>query len=229
MKKWSFLYLLSIKKEKNLKFGKGITITKSTKIEGTNTIGDNCRIYSSHIGFGSYISENSTFIDSYIGKFCSIGPNVNCIFGNHPTSKFISTHPSFFSTRKQVNLTFVSKDLFHEFSKQKHPEKKYSINIGNDVWLGANVTLLDGITIGDGAIIAANSLVNKDIAPYSIVGGIPAKIIKMRFENEDVDYLLNLKWWNKSIEWITKHAAYFDDISKLKTKLRSEKIEKTNL
>ena len=222
MKNWSYFYLLSLKRKKNLKFSYGVSITRSTIIEGTNTFGNNCKIYSSYIGFGSYISESSTFIDTRIGRFCSIGPNVLCVFGNHPTSKFVSTHPSFFSTRKQVNLTFVTEDIFSEFTKQEFTEKDYSIEIGNDVWIGANVTILDGVVIGDGAIIAANSLVNKNVDSYNIVGGVPAKSIKKRFDEKDIDFLLHLKWWDKPVEWISKHAPFFNDITNLKSILKED-------
>lgn len=216
----SYLYLLTIKKKKNLQFGSKVIITKSTILEGTNAIGNNTKILSSYLGFASYVSEKSTIIDTKIGKFCSIGPNVNCIFGNHPTKNFVSTHPSFFSTRRQVKLSFVEKDIFPEFSKQNEPNKEYSINIGNDVWIAANVTILDGVHIGDGSIVAANSLVNKDIEAYSIVGGVPARIIKKRFSQEDILFLDNLHWWDRPLEWIKENSKYFNNIAALRKNLK---------
>lgn len=218
----SLLYLLSIKRRKNLQFGSKVVVTKSTILEGTNSIGNNTKVLSSVLGFASYISEKSTIIDTKIGKYCSIGPNVNCIFGNHPTNTFVSTHPSFFSTRKQVKLTFTEKDIFSEFSKQQDSNKKYSINIGNDVWIAANVSILDGVEIGNGCIIAANSLVNKNIAPYTIVGGVPAKVIRKRFNDEEIQFLENLQWWDKPMAWIEKHSSYFNNITSLRTLLQDK-------
>src|SRR5690606_26547707 len=140
---------------------------------------------------------------------------VKCIFGNHPTSDFVSTHPSFFSLSPPIDLKFSEKQLFEEFSTPKDDSMKYSIIIGHDVWIGANVSILDGVTIGNGAIIAANALVNKDVDPYTIVGGVPAKIIKKRFKEEDIEFLNTLAWWNKPISWISENAKFFDNIEKL--------------
>jgi len=212
LKIWTFLYLSRLKKEKNIEFNWGVIVSKSSIFEGTNSFYSNSELYSSYIGFGTYISENSFLQDIKIGKFCSIGPNLKCIYGNHPTSKFVSTHPAFFSTRKQVNLSYVSENKFQEFSKNVSNSNEYSINVGNDVWISANVTILDGVTIGDGAIIASNSLVNKNVAPYTIVGGVPAKPIKTRFEKDEIDFLLKFKWWNKSLNWIEENSNQFTDI-----------------
>jgi len=111
-----------------------------------------------------------------------------------------------------VNLSYVSKNKFQEFSKNVSNSNEYSINVGNDVWISANVTILDGVKIGDGAIIASNSLVNKDVEPYTIVGGVPAKPIKTRFEKDEIDFLLKFKWWNKSLNWIEENSDKFTDI-----------------
>lgn len=82
--------------------------------------------------------------------------------------------------------------------------------------------LMNGITIGDGAIIAAGSIVTKNVPPYSIVGGVPAKIIKFRFDSEDIEYLLDLKWWEKDIKWLKKYATYFNNIKELKYIIENE-------
>jgi acetyltransferase-like isoleucine patch superfamily enzyme len=216
LKIWTFVYLLRLKKEKNLEFNWGVIISKSSIFEGTNTFYADSEIYSSFIGYGTYISEKSFLQDIRIGRFCSIGPNLKCIYGNHPTSKFVSTHPAFFSTRKQVNLSFVSENKFEEFSKDPNNLKDYSIKVGNDVWISANVTILDGVIIGDGAIIAANSLVNKNVEPYTIVGGIPAKPIKKRFTENEIEFLLKFEWWNKPQNWIKENSEKFTDIEDFK-------------
>jgi len=212
----------NLKKKKNIKYGKKSFIGFSTICEGNNGFGKNSIITSSHMGYGSYIAQNTKISKTRIGRYCSIGPNVNCIFGKHPSDTFVSTHPVFFSLKTPVNFTYAKKQLFQEFSMTKEPEKKYTIKIGNDVWIGANVSIFDGIEIGDGAIVAANALVNKNVAPYTIVGGVPAKIIKKRFSNEDIEFLSKLKWWDKPEEWIVKYAPYFTNIKEFKKKLSNE-------
>lgn len=127
-----------------------------------------------------------------IGKFCSIANNVKIFLdGEHETSN-ISTYP--FGYYKG----FTTKKRYQVKSKGK-------ITIGNDVWIGYGVTILSGVNIGDGAVIGACALVIKDVAPYTIVGGIPAKIIKKRFDDKTIEKLLQIKWWNWSDKKIQKN------------------------
>ena len=84
--------------------------------------------------------------------------------------------------------------------------------IGNDVWIGSNVIIMSGVRIGDGAVIAAGAIVTKNVEPYSIVGGVPAKTIRRRFEENQIEYLRKIEWWNRSEDWIKKNAASFTDI-----------------
>ena len=85
-------------------------------------------------------------------------------------------------------------------------------HIGNDVWIGLNATILDGVTIGDGAIVAAGAVVTKDVPPYAVVGGVPAKIIKYRFTESQIDFLLKFRWWEKDRKWIQQNYKRFQDI-----------------
>lgn len=100
---------------------------------------------------------------------------------------------------------------------QKHKNQRYIVCIfpiiGNDVWIGANAIILQGVTIGDGAIIAAGAVVTKDVPPYAIVGGVPAKVIKYRFSDEVILKLLQIKWWDKPEEWIIQKLEKFTDVS----------------
>ena len=120
----------------------------------------------------------------------------------------MSTHPAFFSRKKQAGFTFIDRQKFIESS---YAEESYPIIIENDVWIGYRVTILSGIRIGNGAIVAAGSVVTRDVPPYSIVGGVPARIIRYRFNQEIIRELLTDKWWDNSFEWIKEHADLFEN------------------
>jgi acetyltransferase-like isoleucine patch superfamily enzyme len=105
----------------------------------------------------------------------------------------------------------VDADCFEEY-RYADPEKRYAVVVGNDVWIGTDAILMAGITVGDGAVIAAGAVVTKDVAPYSIVGGVPAKEIKKRFDNEKIESLLSLKWWDKDEKWLRENGSRFMDV-----------------
>ncbi len=209
-----------LERTKKIKFGKKVLFNRASVFEGRNYLSTNAKLIDSHIGFASYIGANSDFRNAHIGKYTSIGPNVLCILGNHPSNTFVSTHPAFFSTRKQVGFSYTEKPLFEEFAKPLKENTNYSIVVGNDVWIGANTSIIDGVTIGDGAIIAANSLINKDIPPFTIYGGVPAKLIKERFQEDEKKFLIDFKWWEKGDEWIAANAQSFTDIMNFHKKFK---------
>ena len=91
------------------------------------------------------------------------------------------------------------------------PDFRFLVEIGNDVWIGSNVTIIDGIRIGDGAIIGCGAVVTKDVKPYEIVAGVPARVIGKRFDDKTISELLNAKWWDCPIGWIRKNYRMFDD------------------
>ena len=135
-----------------------------------------------------------------IGKFCSIACGAKFLFNcaNH-TMKSLSTYtfPLFFEQwgLDKANVT----DAW---------DNKGDIVIGNDVWIGYEAVILSGVTIGDGAIIGARAVVTKDVPPYTIVGGVPAKPIRKRFSDDAIGKLLSLKWWDWSNEKIAKNISY---------------------
>jgi serine acetyltransferase len=106
----------------------------------------------------------------------------------------------------------VEKNLFNE-NRFLDYKKNIIIRIGNDVWIGNNVTILGGVSVGNGAIIGAGAVVTKNVEPYSIVGGVPAKVLKYRFDETSRKSLLNFAWWEKDIQWIKKHAVEFSNVS----------------
>lgn len=179
--------------------------------EGGNYIGKKNTLVNTEFGYISYMGDNNCFVNTKIGRFCSIGSNIQVVAATHPTDTFVSTHPAFFSTEKYHKFSYVSSTKFDEILKV---DDKYTVVIGNDVWIGNNVIIKGGITIGDGAIIAMGAVVTKDVPPYSIVGGVPAKIIKYRFNKDEIEFLMNYKWWSKNIELIKQNAESFDDIKK---------------
>ena len=191
---------------KNIKLNSNVNIGGfSTKFEGCNVIGKNS-FFSGSLGFGSYIGNNCS-ITAEIGRYCSIASDVTFILGKHPTREFVSTHPAFFSTKRQAGFTYVNEDIFSEDS--------LICKVGNDVWIGSGAKILPGVKIGDGAIIAAGAVVTKDVEPYSIVGGTPAKEIRKRFTDDEIEFLVELKWWDKPQEWIRENASKFNNIKQL--------------
>lgn len=177
--------------------------------EGKNLIGRDSVISNSNIGFASYIGSGCAFDKVKIGRYCAIGSNVKVISATHPTRKWVSIHPAFYSTRKQAGFSYVCKNKFTEF---KMVDEKYASTIGNDVWLGDNVVILGGTKISDGAIVGSGAIVTKDVPPYAIVGGSPAKIIRYRYDEDKIGKLLDFQWWNNDEQWIIEHKDLFEDI-----------------
>ena len=188
----------------NSKFGDDITLRDGcavfhSRLEGHNILYDLCKLSHTNIGAYSYVSNNASLSMIEMGRFCSIGPGVNCGYGTHPTN-FVSTSPVFFSTRKQCGMTFAETDLFEEQQLTK---------LGHDVWVGANVYLKDGINVGHGAVIGAGAVVTKDVPPYAIVGGVPAQIIRFRFDENAIADLLRIEWWHWSEDELRAAQSLF--------------------
>jgi len=163
-----------------------VELGKKNVICGGNYLRD-CKI-----GSYTYISGNdgggivSGYNNVAIGKFCSIGTNIEIITASSHHKEFISTFP-FYSMRNSF--------CFDEERGRRFTEIR-PVTIGNDVWIGSNVTILPRVTVPDGAIVGAGSVVSRDIEPYSIAAGCPAKTIGFRFEKETRDQLLRIKWWD---------------------------------
>lgn len=166
------------------------SIGKYTRIKsiGKYTYGqNNIKIY--YWGEGTWL---------HIGSFCSIAENVHVFLGGDHRTDWATTYP----------FGHINQRVFNEFDGKGHPQTKGDVKIGNDVWIGANVTIMSGIEIGDGACIASNSVVTKDVGPYCIVGGNPAKHIRTRFEDPVVKQLIELKWWDMDDYFINKMTPY---------------------
>jgi acetyltransferase-like isoleucine patch superfamily enzyme len=151
------------------------------------------------------VGRCTTFADAIVcrgtvGAFCSIGPGTLIGgLGTHPLH-MISTNPVFYSTLRQCGMTFSDADYVTEMK---------SVTLGNDVWVGANALILGGVTVGHGAVIAAGAVVTKDVPDYAVVGGVPAKVIKYRFTEEEIALLLKLQWWALPDSVLSAHAQLF--------------------
>lgn len=177
---------------------------RSTIFVGCNRLTPGTMIFGGRVGRGTYVG-GARLQDCRVGGFCSIGARTRIGgLGRHPTT-WLSTHPAFFSDKKQAGFTFVDKTYFEEL---------LPVLIGNDVWIGAQVLVLDGVQIGNGAIVAAGAVVTQDVPPYAIVGGVPAKLIRFRYDPETVLILEGLSWWDWPMEKIEKASPLFRNDSK---------------
>ena len=186
-------------------------------LEGANKVWNGSVITNSDIGYGTYIGKNAKIDMCKIGRYCSIANDFQIAIGNHPTSTWVSTHPAFFSVYGQAGIIYTDRQRYEEIKYVNDSDK--AVIIGSDVWIGQRVTVLNGIKIGNGSIIAAGAVVVDDTPDYSIVGGIPARVIKYRFTDEEIEFLKELKWWEKDTKWIKAHAELFDSIQKLRDKI----------
>ena len=177
------------------RFHLGATLL-DTNLEGTNILFQDTYILSSTLGRFTYVQKRTTIINARIGKFCSIASNVSIGPGIHKIDG-VSTHPAFYLNNTPLIKTYCSKDLFVSSKKTI---------IGHDVWIGEGVIVMDGIHIGTGAIIAAGAVVTKNVPAYSIVGGVPANIIRYRFNAETINSLLQSDWWDFEDDWFEKNS-----------------------
>jgi len=199
----------AINKETDSAFPLSAHIDTFSKFEGRNSSGRNVVIDHSELGFGSFMQEDCSFVRSKIGKYCSIAGQVKVVGGNHPTRDFISTYPAFYRKGSaSAGLNFREASVFEDYSFAD-PDHNYWVTIGNDVWIGYGATLLNGCKIGDGAIVAAGSVVVKDVPAYAIVGGVPAKLIRYRFDEATIEKLLKLRWWDWAPEKLKENVADF--------------------
>jgi len=180
-------------------------LIKNSSLEGKITVGEKCKLIGvrlkGEVTLGRYTSIFGPACDAYsllnsisIGSFCSIARGVKIQEYNHnidcPTTYFI-----------KANM-FNDKSAVEQISSGP-------ITVGSDVWIGADSLILSGTSIGTGAIVAANSVVTKDVPPYTIVGGSPAKHLRHRFDLETIEYLLKLRWWELPAEELQLNKEFF--------------------
>ena len=183
------------------------SIVRTSKLEDKCEIGRRNTVDNAEIGKSTYTGEFCIIKYCSIGKFCAISWNVSIGGANHNVDN-LAVSP----LHRIINVPVENYSSF----------ENETVVIGNDVWIAAGAHILRGVTIGDGAVVAANSVVTKDVPPYSIVGGVPARIIKYRFSKEIITQLIEIQWWNWSDEKLEKAKLLFrekvtiETINKLK-------------
>jgi len=170
-----------------------------------NTVYEGAELVDTVMGNYSYIGPNCRLTKVTIGKFTCIASEVIIGLGKHPAREFVTTHPAFYSPNRQAGFTFVTSTYFQEHEQ---------CTIGNDVWIGTRAIILDGVCIGDGAIVGAGSVVTKSVPPYAIVVGVPAKILRYRFDQAEIEDLKKFKWWDCDFEWLRENYELFHDVKK---------------
>jgi acetyltransferase-like isoleucine patch superfamily enzyme len=193
-----FFFNTFLKKNKlhpSVKIGKDVELISCTAAEKVS-FAQGCSVRHSFIGRFTSIGRSSKITHSDIGSFCAISWDLTINAVHHPL-----TH-----------LTIHAFPYIREYGAAKSDTRVHErVKIGHDVWIGANSVIMPGITVGNGAVIAANAVVTKDVPDYAVVGGVPAKIIKYRFDEKTIERLLKIKWWNLNFETIRQNIALFQN------------------
>ena len=197
------------------------TVDPSAKVVGSSLgvwtqVAHDVKFYQSTLGDYSYIMQHSQAIDTRIGKFCSIASFVRLNPGNHPLERPSSHHMTY--RAKQYGFS-DSDDLEFFAWREAHP-----VTVGHDVWIGHNVTVLPGVTVGNGAAVGAGAIVTKDVAPYTVVAGVPAEPIKMRFDTATIHQLEAMRWWDWTRAELEQRFADFRDMDRFLAKYSLEQL-----
>ena len=172
---------------------------RNCQVDKSATVGTGSNCIGTTIGRYSYLGKNTSVVDADIGSFCSIA-SYCAIGGEGHEVGFVSTSPVFLAGRNALKTNFAALE---------GTDKRGRVQINDDVWIGEAVYIRDGVKIGTGAVIGAHSVVTKDVEPYSIVAGAPAKHIRFRFDHETITKLAATQWWNWNENKLNKYGEYF--------------------
>ena len=187
----------------NTRIGFGSVISKNSTLEGNNAIGEFSVVANSALGRYTYVGSRVRIEATDVGAFSSIASDVKIGLHEHPTKEYVSTYPGF---HVQWPLTSLLSPK-HKFETQKRT------SIGNDVWIGEGAIIRTGVHIGNGAIIGAGSVVTKDIPAYAIFAGVPARLIRYRFNELERSGLEDSKWWEWTDSRISEFQHFFRSAS----------------
>jgi acetyltransferase-like isoleucine patch superfamily enzyme len=185
----------------NVRFGRGCRLGGPVYIAGSS------------IGDQTYVELGCRISAADVGSHCSIAPYALIGLAEHPTRGFVSTHPRFYRHIPALGWSLVDADRHQEMTRT---------TVGHDVWVGAGAVIRSGVTIGHGAVIGAGSVVTSDVAPYTIVGGVPAREIRRRFDDDTVEFLLRTRWWDRGEAWLRANADAMGDVDVLRSRLAAE-------
>ena len=192
-----------------LKKIRGTAIGGNSKIDHSSKIQSGTTFVDSTMKRNSYCGYDCKIINCDIGAFCSIADGVVIGLAQHPI-EWVSTSPVFYRERSSIKKKYS----LHELPRAKR------VQIGNDVWIGERAMIKSGVSIGDGAVIGMGSIVTHDVEPYSIVGGVPAKLIRKRFDDNTCKQLLQIKWWERDDKCLESIAEVISDPTKVIERLK---------
>lgn len=177
-------------------------ISSNVVLDKTTCIYRGVKAKHAEIGAYTYIAANTEIENASIGRFCSIADHCRIGMSSH-SLQYLSTSPIFTQTINALQVKWIEYDVF------AHKNQEERVIIGNDVWVGSHALINGGVRVGNGACIAAGAVVVKDVPPYTIVGGVPAKIIRYRFSPDIIEELEKLEWWNLSKDELKKSIYLF--------------------